>query len=349
MPTPSAVLDQPDAPRDAQADALGEPGAAIEGRLPGRTGQPGHLDPVLPGPPPAGLLAIFTGVTLQAVVAVRRPLLRAGCSSSPPGYHRYFAHRSYRLNRVLAVRAGLRRHDRGAEGPAVVGGAPPRPPPLQRHRARRPLADPEGLLVEPRGLDPLRQVRRPPTYDRIRTSPSTPSCVFLNKYDWIGPWALGIACYLIAGWSGLLIGFFLSTVLLWHATFTVNSLAHVHRPPPLRHRRHQPELGPHRPDHDGRGLAQQPPLLPGVGPPGLLLVGVRPQLLPAQGRLAGSASCTTCARRRPACSTPTGSTSGAFDVGMFKAYWGKASRAVAHSHVTQVVTDGRAGASDALA
>ena len=29
------------------------------------------------------------------------------------------------------------------------------------------------------------------------------------------------------GWGGLLIGFFLSTVLLWHGTFLVNSMAHV--------------------------------------------------------------------------------------------------------------------------
>jgi stearoyl-CoA desaturase (delta-9 desaturase) len=38
---------------------------------------------------------------------------------------------------------------------------------------------------------------------------------------------LGVVCYLIGGWSGLLIGFFASTVVLWHVTFTVNSLAHV--------------------------------------------------------------------------------------------------------------------------
>jgi stearoyl-CoA desaturase (delta-9 desaturase) len=29
------------------------------------------------------------------------------------------------------------------------------------------------------------------------------------------------------GWPGLFVGFFLSTVLLWHNTFMVNSLAHV--------------------------------------------------------------------------------------------------------------------------
>ena len=48
-----------------------------------------------------------------------------------------------------------------------------------------------------------------------------------RKHDWIAPWTLGIACTLIAGWPGLLIGFFLSTVLLWHSTFLINSLAHM--------------------------------------------------------------------------------------------------------------------------
>ena len=32
---------------------------------------------------------------------------------------------------------------------------------------------------------------------------------------------------LIAGWPGLVVGFCWSTVVLWHATFTINSLAHV--------------------------------------------------------------------------------------------------------------------------
>ncbi len=49
----------------------------------------------------------------------------------------------------------------------------------------------------------------------------------LNRFDWVGGLLLAVASYLIAGWSGLVVGFFLSTVLLWHGTFTVNSLAHV--------------------------------------------------------------------------------------------------------------------------
>jgi stearoyl-CoA desaturase (delta-9 desaturase) len=54
-----------------------------------------------------------------------------------------------------------------------------------------------------------------------------PELRFLDRHDWIPPWVLGVACYVVGGWSGLVVGFLLSTVLLWHATFTVNSLAHV--------------------------------------------------------------------------------------------------------------------------
>jgi stearoyl-CoA desaturase (delta-9 desaturase) len=36
-----------------------------------------------------------------------------------------------------------------------------------------------------------------------------------------------VACFLIGGWSGLVVGFFLSTVLLWHSTFLINSVAHL--------------------------------------------------------------------------------------------------------------------------
>jgi stearoyl-CoA desaturase (delta-9 desaturase) len=50
---------------------------------------------------------------------------------------------------------------------------------------------------------------------------------FIDRHDWIGPWSLAITCYLIGGWSGLVVGFFMSTVVLWHVTFTINSLAHI--------------------------------------------------------------------------------------------------------------------------
>ncbi len=63
--------------------------------------------------------------------------------------------------------------------------------------------------------------------EQIKDFAQYPEIRWLDKHNWIGPWSLGVACFLIGGWSGLVVGFFLSTVLLWHSTFLVNSLAHV--------------------------------------------------------------------------------------------------------------------------
>ena len=40
-------------------------------------------------------------------------------------------------------------------------------------------------------------------FDAIKDFASFPELRFLNKHDWIGPWSLGVACFLIGGWSGL--------------------------------------------------------------------------------------------------------------------------------------------------
>jgi stearoyl-CoA desaturase (delta-9 desaturase) len=51
--------------------------------------------------------------------------------------------------------------------------------------------------------------------------------VWLNKYHLVPPVLLAVALYLIGGFSMLVWGFFVSTTLLWHGTFTINSLSHV--------------------------------------------------------------------------------------------------------------------------
>ena len=61
----------------------------------------------------------------------------------------------------------------------------------------------------------------------------------LDKYHWLPALLLGVAVTVLgqwvnggnlnslsAGWSTLLIGFFLSTVMLYHATFAINSVMH---------------------------------------------------------------------------------------------------------------------------
>jgi len=54
-----------------------------------------------------------------------------------------------------------------------------------------------------------------------------PELRFLNKYHLLPPIALGVAVFLVGGWSALVVGFFLSTVLTYHGTFFINSLTHL--------------------------------------------------------------------------------------------------------------------------
>ena len=50
--------------------------------------------------------------------------------------------------------------------------------------------------------------------------------MWLNRWHVVPPIVLAAACFAIGGFSGLLWGFGISTVLLWHATYSINSLAH---------------------------------------------------------------------------------------------------------------------------
>ena len=54
-----------------------------------------------------------------------------------------------------------------------------------------------------------------------------PELVWLERNQYLPGILLGVACFLIGGWSGLFVGFVLSTMLVYHATFMINSLAHV--------------------------------------------------------------------------------------------------------------------------
>ncbi len=171
------------------------------------------------------LLAIFTGVSVKAVILCV-VLYYGRMFFITAGYHRYFSHRSYRLNRFWQFVMAFGGTTAAQKGPLWWAA---------HHRDHHRFSDSAQDVHSPtqRGFFwshvgwILCDKYADTEFDRIRDFAKYPELVFLNKRDWIGPWVLGIACYLIAGWSGLLIGFFLSTVLLWHATFTVNSLAHV--------------------------------------------------------------------------------------------------------------------------
>jgi len=50
---------------------------------------------------------------------------------------------------------------------------------------------------------------------------------WLHRLELVPAVTLGVLCFLVGGWPGLVVGFFWSTVLVYHATFCINSLAHV--------------------------------------------------------------------------------------------------------------------------
>jgi stearoyl-CoA desaturase (delta-9 desaturase) len=54
-----------------------------------------------------------------------------------------------------------------------------------------------------------------------------PELVWLNKNRYLPAFVLGTVIWFIGSWEGLFVGFLLSTVMLYHGTFAINSLAHV--------------------------------------------------------------------------------------------------------------------------
>jgi len=168
--------------------------------------------------------ALWTGVSTAAVVlGVASYFVRMFFVTA--GYHRYFSHRSYRL-------------PRWAQFVMAVGGASAmQKGPLwwaAHHRDHHRWSDTERDVHSPiRGFWwshvgwILCDKYAATDEQRVADLAKYPELRWLNRHDWV-PW-VGLAglSLAVAGWSGLVIGFGLSTVLLWHGTFTVNSLAHV--------------------------------------------------------------------------------------------------------------------------
>lgn len=142
------------------------------------------------------------------------------------GYHRYFSHRSYKTGRVfqfLLAWLGSMSMQKGVLWWAA------------HHRAHHKYSD------QPRDIHSPRQRGLYwshmgwilcSTYDetdwaRIQDFAKYPELRWLNKYHLVPPLSGGLVLYLLGGWSWFIWGGVISTVLLWHGTFTINSLSHV--------------------------------------------------------------------------------------------------------------------------
>jgi stearoyl-CoA desaturase (delta-9 desaturase) len=168
--------------------------------------------------------AIWSGVTWQAVVLCV-VLLYGRVWGITAGYHRYFSHRTYKTSRPFQLFLAVLAQSSSQKG--VLWWA-------AHHRVHHKLSDQPGDVHSPVQdgffyahvgwlFDDTEETR----WDKIRDFAKYPELRWLNRHWLVPPVALAVACFLIAGWPGLFIGFFLSTVLLWHHTFLINSLTHV--------------------------------------------------------------------------------------------------------------------------
>ena len=142
------------------------------------------------------------------------------------GFHRYFSHRSFKTSRgfqfVLAF-LGQSSAQRSVLWWAAV------------HRHHHKYSDTEHDVHSPvthgfwysHVLWVFSRRVRTADYSLIKDFRKYPELVWLDKWERLPPFLLAVLIWAIAGWSGLIVGFFLSTVLLFHGTFTINSLSHI--------------------------------------------------------------------------------------------------------------------------
>lgn len=183
--------------------------------------------------------AIWTGATLFdwivcAFLYVFRMFWVTG------GYHRYFAHKSYRTSRwfqfVIAFMAQT-----SAQKGALWWAAHHR----HHHRYSDTPADPHSMKIYGFWYSHVGWIVGPDfkttDYKTIGDYAKYPELVWLNKHYLVPPVILAVIVtalggivngdgimdmFTSAGFSTLFIGFFLSTVILYHGTFSINSIMH---------------------------------------------------------------------------------------------------------------------------
>jgi len=169
------------------------------------------------------LVALYTGVSAAdlTLLALTFWLRMFGITG---GFHRYFSHRSYKTSRVMQFLLAILGTSAIQKGPLWWAGA---------HRLHHRYSDQPGDPHSPRVsfwyahqgwiFDPQWHETR---IGEIRDFAKFPELVWLNQWHIVPPIALGALCYGIGGLSGLVWGMAISTVACWHATYTINSLAH---------------------------------------------------------------------------------------------------------------------------
>jgi stearoyl-CoA desaturase (Delta-9 desaturase) len=191
-----------------------------------------HDDIVYPSAIPFVLMhlacfaAIWTGITWQAA-ALGIGLYWLRIFGIGAGYHRYFSHKAYSTSRAFQFFLAVL--SQSTTQKSVLWWA-------AKHRHHHLHSDTEADVHSPRHQGFLYShlgwifARKHDSFDPVKVEDLMryPELRFLHKYEQLPGFVLAVICFLIAGWPGLVVGFFWSTVAVYHGTFCINSLAHVH-------------------------------------------------------------------------------------------------------------------------
>jgi stearoyl-CoA desaturase (delta-9 desaturase) len=155
------------------------------------------------------------------------------------GYHRYFSHRSYKTSRLFQFILGFLGATAAQRGPIWWA---------SHHRHHHRHSDTPEDVHPPKiygfwwahvgwvlSTDYLKA-----RIDLMRDFLKYPEIVLLDRFHLLAPISLGVGSFFFgkyletsyptlgtSGWQMLVCGFFLSTVLVYHGTFAVNSLTHM--------------------------------------------------------------------------------------------------------------------------
>lgn len=173
----------------------------------------------------AGLVMTFMGKVGWEPWAAAFVLYWVRMWAVTAGYHRYFSHRTYKTSRVFQFILAFLAQTASQRGVLWWSA---------HHRDHHKFSDEERDVHSPAQhgfvhshMGWLYDGNGKTDYSRVKDLARYPELVLLDKYWTVPPTILGISMWLWMGWPGLLVGFFLSTCVLMHCTFTINSLSHI--------------------------------------------------------------------------------------------------------------------------
>jgi len=142
------------------------------------------------------------------------------------GYHRYFSHRSFKLNRFWQFWLAFLAQSSGQKG-ALWWAAHHRDHHLNSDR-KEDLHSPvhDGFWWSHLGWI-LSDEYDEFDMQRISDFSKYPELRLLQRFHLAPTVIYAVVIFLLGGWAALFWGYFLSTVLLYHGTFLINSLAHI--------------------------------------------------------------------------------------------------------------------------